>query len=576
MSGKTNVICAECNENKNKFYREGGYMTFGRNLKKKCRAYKLGYIKRGRTKRHKKLEAQITVMLSLMLSVLLIFLLTVGEGVHIHLGKGRATRNVMAAAENVMADYDIFLWENYRILALDEAYGTSNAEAVNLKMQEYFLNQIIKEDGKNLFSYSVDSLKLKDCKYLVEDIDIIKNQIREFMKYKIPEEKIDGMIKNLNMDVSEDEIEQAKSNLDYCEEKAAEKQQQTNNAEGEGEGIKKDEQLEGEKSSEKEKDPRKELKKLLKFGIVELVTKDTNISKEQYALADVCKEAETKSNFLKEEEKEEKEDFSFEAAKDVKNKLSLAAPVKTLTNEAVNEFFAEEYAVSYFDNYMTGQQDFSCQAEYLISGKASDYENMKSIINRIILQRFPLNYLYAVKTPELLSAANSMALAIAGATVNPAIVELISYLLLGCISYAESILDAQLLLSGEYIATIPTKATWQLSFSNMVERLSKGIIKTTTDSDMKSMENKAGMKCYEDYLKWFLFISLNKDKKYERMLNIMDYKGKQQRDGYDLKNMLYGFKLDIKVSMEPLFGSLVNAGEKDSLYDFSFKKVISY
>lgn len=88
----------------------------------------------------RRMKGQITVMLSLLLTVVLLFLLTCSEGVRVYLGKGRAARKLVAAQEDVMADYNRFLWEEYHILGVDESYGTKDTDALQKRLEEYLLD----------------------------------------------------------------------------------------------------------------------------------------------------------------------------------------------------------------------------------------------------------------------------------------------------------------------------------------------------------------------------------------------------------------------------------------------------
>ena len=138
-----------------------------------------------------------------------------------------------------------------------------------------------------------------------------------------------------------------------------------------------------------------------------------------------------------------------------------------------DDLFFREYLLDRFPNYREPQNTsgngtvLAYQTEYLIAGKKSDLQNLKSIALRLVLLREGANYLYSTQDAVMGSAAGSMALLLMGWTGMPAIVETTRQALLLAWSYGESLLDVKTLFSGGRVPLMKTQQTWRLSLEDL-------------------------------------------------------------------------------------------------------------
>lgn len=209
-----------------------------------------------------------------------------------------------------------------------------------------------------------------------------------------------------------------------------------------------------------------------------------------------------------------------------------------------------------------------CQYEYLIGGRDSDYANAKAVINRLVALRFPLNYIYVVKQPEHVAYAQSLAVELVGASLNPAAVEVVAYLLLACESYVEAILDVRVLMHGGRIPLKKTKESWKVSFAGIASMLLE------KDGEVQQTGPEDGLD-YGEYLGLLLAAMPDKEQKYRRMLCIMDYEGRKQNAGFAMKNMTAGFYIRMELHLDSVFCGGA-AGLVQDGYSLNYEKMFSY
>ncbi len=130
-----------------------------------------------------------------------------------------------------------------------------------------------------------------------------------------------------------------------------------------------------------------------------------------------------------------------------------------------------EYLVEVFPCY-TSQEEaegLRYQVEYALGGKSSDLENLKSVLNQLLLLREALNFAYLYTSPTKSAQADAMALTISSFLLIPEAAQLISLILKGCWAFGESLLDLRKLLEGGKIPLFKDDASWQLSLNSLAQ-----------------------------------------------------------------------------------------------------------
>lgn len=126
------------------------------------------------------------------------------------------------------------------------------------------------------------------------------------------------------------------------------------------------------------------------------------------------------------------------------------------------EILVNQYYAHYLTCYTNadGERGLNYELEYLLAGKAKDSDNLRVVIGELLLVREATNMVSLMVSPEKQAEALALATTLAGATLNPVIVELVKYGILAAWAYAESVLDLRTLLSGGKISVIKSELDW--------------------------------------------------------------------------------------------------------------------
>ncbi|MEG2428809.1 MAG: DUF5702 domain-containing protein, partial [Oscillospiraceae bacterium] len=161
-------------------------------------------------------------------------------------------------------------------------------------------------------------------------------------------------------------------------------------------------------------------------------------------------EAEIKYNSLSKNDKNE-----YTKIKGLQLNDAHKAQMKTLTGEPI----------SLENNFAYGGE-----VEYILYG-GNDAQNKLKSYASIFAIRLGFNLVYAFSTGEIRNGALSIATPISAATLGIVPVPLIQAAIIIGISIAESSLDLTYLRAGMAVPLYKNKDTWQLSFSNLTDKL---------------------------------------------------------------------------------------------------------
>ena len=107
--------------------------------------------------------------------------------------------------------------------------------------------------------------------------------------------------------------------------------------------------------------------------------------------------------------------------------------------------------------------------EYLLEGKTSDQENLEAVLNKLLLIRMGLNFVYLQTDTAKQAEAGAMALALATAVALPMLEPVVKQVLLAAWAFGESVMDLRSLMSGKRVALVKTAENWQLSLSSLMK-----------------------------------------------------------------------------------------------------------
>ena len=182
------------------------------------------------------------------------------------------------------------------------------------------------------------------------------------------------------------------------------------------------------------------------------------------------------------------------------------------------------------------------EIEYILKGKANDKDNLKEVIEDILIIREGFNFIYLLSDSQKKQEAYAMATAITGFTGMPVVIRITQVLILAAWAYAESIVDVKELLEGKRVSIVKTSEEWNLSLTG---------IKNLSSKDGKK-QNSSGL-LYEDYLRVFLF-SQNKSLQIYRILDVVQINiAKKYNSLYKINDCIVSVKLESEYRVKRLF-----------------------
>lgn len=507
-------------------------------------------------------RGQITVFLSLLFLVFMGFSFCIIQGVQNYSASALGEDAVKCAGENVLANYDRELFNRYHLFFLDPRewnYILSDGKTT--------INQYCSEPS--FLRLHCNSLEITEEKTaLDEDGLYLKHEIREYMKYR-EEQKAEETLEKLAQSVKKNDIDrkQCQKEVDRAEKQVEDNSSETgreSQADQDKEGQSKEkagdettqtdntDTMDNTESDENEASPEvqqqraswKEIKEtlqlLVRTGILFYVAdQPEQISKRSISGENLpSKERGSTDSKKQQKEADRAEHLSFSGLRGIKSLFSVdfSGDISgTLwTKEKYIVPYIEECFLSYGDKESKNNMETTLfyETEYLINGKASDLENLKSTANGILLLRFINNYIFTGKDADMKAQIATMAAALAGVLGMPQTTKGIEVVIRTAISYGETLLELHTLFNGGEIPLTKSKENWNLELKTMVKQLKE---------KQKVKKGKQNVS-YKDYLKLLLYAKGNTKVLCYRMMDIMQENVAGKEPGFLMKNSLFSYR----------------------------------
>lgn len=458
-------------------------------------------------------SGKITVFLCLIISSMLLVSFTVNKIITSLSVKEKAVICAKGAISDIKAEYNTYIFEHYHILLFDKSCS-GKGEAY---LEEKLHNKMCEKMGEKAL---VEQTAVTAFRYIYEeDCTPFKEQISDYLKYAAIENGIDKIVdetKGADGTLPEavtDNIS-AQGQLEIsAEENQIKDEGQTQHESKIGSGMETEEVPQGDK---KEEDPRKYTANAGLVGIVNIIKpQDMEISG-AYIDTSEC--------FSKRQGKVEA--FAYKVNTRFNNCDDMLEDIKkheSWAGKLTSSGIGAVYAVNVFncatDTSVNETSVLKYELEYLACGKKSDAENLESTVDRIVLIRFPINYSYLIGDTVKMARVTQIATAISIATMIPEPV--IKTLITGCWSYAEAMADARVLLQGKRLPFTKSQESWITDIDKLGKSVCEG---KGSDSGMS----------YQDYL--MILLSMNMDKTYYRMLDLMNINARSVDGDFDIAN----------------------------------------
>ena len=404
-------------------------------------------------------KGAITVFLSLISVLLLSLVCTLVESARVQGAQAVAAAAVDVGLFDLFGEYEKTLLAEYDVFFVDGAYGTGEFEIdrVNQRVQEWTSYNLSPYKGieadRSFQMYPIQIEEGNITGYALATDDrgsIFYQQVVTNLKENLGSKAVQKIMKNDHEAKKQEEDGKAyeendKQNIESMKELneiQAAGEIENREAEGDTENQNSVDVLENQ-NSEKVENPLEILKQMKEMGILELVVKNTD---------DIS---------VKEIEKAVMPSGRSIAAGNME--------IKKEQNGVIADGLFQEYLVGCFSNAVdkinSGSLDY--QLEYILMGKESDRENLKAIVNRLLLMREGANFLYSMGNADMREQALILATTLTGALAVPGLAAVTQMALLLAWAYGESLLDVRTLLAGGKVPFVKTADSWKLSLDNL-------------------------------------------------------------------------------------------------------------
>ncbi len=467
-------------------------------------------------------KGSITIYMSMILAVLLSLFMVVIEGARSRAISLRADCAFDLSVYSVFAEYNRQLYKEYGLFFIDTSYGETTASPERVKRHlAYYMKENLDEDtgGWRLFNYTKcfpEQTEITGCRYATDGKgQVFEKQAIEYVKHKYGISYMERIKK---------ELEQAKEQNIFHRDFSAEREANHREIEkAEREGVETGELDENGEPIRKPVDvdnPADTMNQTRAKGILVFVTdSEDEISVQSVDLKDTVSYEKPKTKGYGECEKAD------------------VSSVERLWFDA----FVLDKCGTYISPKKNGQLQY--QAEYVLAGKECDMDNLKVVVQRLLMFREVSNCIYLFSDAAKVGEATALATSICSAAGAMALMEPVKWTLLFAWAYAEAIYDVKQLLAGGSVPVIKTAKTWYYSLSGMLGAEAEKVSKETAVSVKEGLS-------YEEYLRLFLATE-NREKKVYRMMDIaqMDVRKNSGFQEFHLSNCV-----DLLV-MEAVVGS---------------------
>lgn len=418
-------------------------------------------------------NAYLTVYLALCMTLILSLYLVLIEGARQNGARLESACTAEVGMQSILAEYHRELLEQYNLFAIDSSYGTEvsgrkNTEAhlmhyieENLSMENINLGAYLYRD---FFGLSVTDAKLTKVSVLTDGKGAVFRKcavdaVRDDMGLQLLEDLQEWMrITEIN-GLDRTDVEAEKKRLDDSLEEYNGKEVQISDTESVLVDL---------------ENPTAQLEAKKNLGILHLVLEDKetisgNRIRPETLIMNRIKTAQVTCGNMEVDR----------------------------ADSLVDRFLFQEYLLRYMGRY--GKEDkgkaLNYQIEYLLAGKESDVDNLKSVANRLFAVREAANVLYLLSDTEKSAEIHAMAMLMCGFLPIPGLVQLMEAVILFGWASAESIYDVKTLLNSGKVPLIKDSHSWHY-----------GLESALRGDSMDGPEKEKGL-TYEDYLRIFMMLT---------------------------------------------------------------------
>lgn len=299
------------------------------------------------------------------------------------------------------------------------------------------------------------------------------------------------------------------------------------------------------------------LNKILGNGLMELVIKDTDTISNNLIDTTELPSAIMNTAGTSEESKPAGKfglDNKEEVYTPVFSSLKDVMDVKEEGSKLLDNILYLEYIKEHFGDYLqgpkSGKKVLSYEKEYILGGEEKDDDNLKKIVNKIVLFRSLTDTITLLADTKSREEAQLMAAGFVGFTGMPAIIEAVKYVIIVTWGFGEALVDTAAVFSGKSVPIIKKKKDFSLDLTDIFGLTKEKILEKA--GSMKEEAGGIGYSGYETYLDVFIFLENKEDKLYHSM-DVIQENIRGYEEEFSIKNCLAGFAAEGDFKMESRF-----------------------
>lgn len=489
-----------------------------------------------------KKRGSISIFLAMIMIPVVSFFLVLSEGVRIISLKKLSKNTINSSKHYLNSMYQSMLFDEYKIMAIDINKGKKEYNIAGLEndVRKFLVSYTDPdEDGDSFFRMRVSDCELQNIGKLTDDFG------KPFIKLAVISEK-DNLAKTI-IDSSKEYFKKFKEteNRDTDIDKKIDDAKKT--------------LIEEKEKAEKSKDREANSKTYLEKDV-------RNI---ENPLDSVSSRKEEKNLTFWTGDNKKISNQKLISKNTVSKRRIVRKKTSNVSISVVDKVIYYKYLHDKMGNFIKPNKHNGLEygVEYVICGKDSDKENLKSIIHKIMAIREANNSLTIIKSSSLNAKAEALAVVIAGATLNPSVIKSVKYGIIASWAYVESVLDIRTLLNGGKVSFIKKEADFTSSL---------GALPMYLHSNYKAKENTKGVN-YKKYLTGFLSL-LSIKKLGLRPQDIIEDEFSRIKlcKYFNMDYLAYECDVSINFGAKPIFLGLTNLKDKDKRYGYVENTHVSF
>ena len=243
-----------------------------------------------------------------------------------------------------------------------------------------------------------------------------------------------------------------------------------------------------------------------------------------------------------------------------------------------------EYALKTMPSYVDQGTDSDSKAgdsfydlEYVLGNSGTDQENLAQVMEKLLLIREGMNFIYLLGDQKKSGEAQTLAMALTGVLGLTPLAGLVKLMILAAWAFAESMTDVRTLADGGKVPFFKQSVDWKTSLEQASVMTAGGQPGSGSEEVSFGESGKKGMR-YQDYLRLLLCMT-PKEKKLYRCMDMIQWNIQREEPGFYLRNCLYQTSFHMKVRAERLFVTLPLMAARtgtDGAYHFETAEERSY